>query len=1022
MGGGADGAGRTWPGSSRARRTAGAAAAPTRTPERSRATLARLLPDRWYVRIGSGDNVRDVWSDPVRRDLAMAPNVAEIPEGGGIRDLLRSQDLWWMADFQEAVDAGMAVRVPLDAQTARNIGVLIVLGVRDTDPAAPAELAGLLEAHRFASGLEIVPHGTPTNTTVTVDAGYADVPADLGAYMARQLAEPPADRPPPAGPVALATAPAADALALALGLDGATAFDAAEHAGDRAGGRAAAMNRVMWPATWGHFFSALLATGGTPIVVGEDLDWLRAWFRDWVRGAGPLPLFRTGEQAYGVLPVTVLPEWGGFPDTRIGHLQSLLSTLRYDWAYGLSRVAAFSSPVTRTPEEEAVAVAAVLGAVPHPTAFRLRRALDRHDLFAGQWQEGLAELERLLEETPSDLARDEYELELEDPIRNGSVEDQSGSLNRLRELADDMAGNPQYRETAAALAAVRDHVDDVLRPDTARHGVRSETRRLSEGFSDATLPDPADPALWYVEYGDDDAAADGTFPDLELVPGGGPEGDRLQLAASLRGLAADARAVTAAGRPAYDHSSPKSLFRVLVEHGIEQVHHTQAEELALGLDRLAEMCEGTAVADPFAELARLLRETLGLATHRLDAWITSVATQRLAQLRAAQPTGLQIGGYGWLVALTPDTPGPDTQGFVHAPSLDHAATAAVLRSAWLACADGSAGGAFGVDLSSDRVRRAEWLLEGVRNGVELPELLGARFERRLHDARLDHLTADVREAVLIEAGHPDRPANAVVDGLALAAAYQDDEPSLLRDRIDALRAPLDGYPDDDLRRALEEAVADLDATADALMAQSVHSLVKGNLAEAGAALAAAGSGDTGIPELRMARVHREAQNVSHRVAAAFGGAEPAALSLLAAAEPALAAWLESLLPRVEARGRPRPGRRRGARPGADRRRAPGQPPRGRGARPGSACRRRGGALGHRARGAGRGRRRPAHGGRPGSASAGRGPGRARRPPSGARPRRARPAAPRAGRPARRARRGSRGRRHPAGPRGRSAGR
>ena len=83
------------------------------------------------------------------------------------------------------------------------------------------------------------------------------------------------------------------------------------------------------------------------------------------------------------------------------------------------------------------------------------------------------------------------------------------------------------------------------------------------------------------------------------------------------------------------------------------------------------------------------------------------------------------------------------------------------------------------------------------------------------------------------------------------------------------------------------------------MAQSVHSLVKGNLAEAGAALAAAGSGDSGIPELRMARVHREAQNVSHRVAAAFGSAEPAASSLLAVAEPALAAWLESLLPRVE---------------------------------------------------------------------------------------------------------------------------
>ena len=377
--------------------------APPGTPERSRATLARLLPDRWYVRIAVGDNVQDVWSLPVRRDLAMAPNVAEIPEGGGIRDLLRSQDLWWMADFQEAVDAGMAVRLPLDAETARNISVLIVLGVRDTDPAAPASWRASSRPSGSRRDWRSSRTGRRPTPPATVHAGYADVPADLEAYMARQLAEPPAERPPPVEPVALATAPAADALALALGLDGATAFDAAEHAGDRAGARAAAMNRALWPATWGHFFSTVLATGGTPIVHGDDLDWLRAWFRDWVRGAGPLPLFRAGEQAYGVLPVTVLPEWG-FPGTRVGHLQSLLNTLLYDWAYGLSGVAAFSWPVARTPEEEAVAVAAVLGAVPHPTAFRLRRALDRHDRIAGSGRSGLAELEPCSRRRPAAVA------------------------------------------------------------------------------------------------------------------------------------------------------------------------------------------------------------------------------------------------------------------------------------------------------------------------------------------------------------------------------------------------------------------------------------------------------------------------------------------------------------------------------------------------------------------------------------------------------------------------------------------
>jgi hypothetical protein len=153
--------------------------------------------------------------------------------------------------------------------------------------------------------------------------------------------------------------------------------------------------------------------------------------------------------------------------------------------------------------------------------------------------------------------------------------------------------------------------------------------------------------------------------------------------------------------------------------------------------------------------------------------------------------------------------------------------------------------------------------------------------------------------VLAEAGRAGVPANAIVDGLALAVAYRDDGESGLRDRIDALRVDLEGYPRDALLGALLETVADLDATADALMAESVHSLVKGNLAQAGAALAAAGSGDAGIPELRMAAVHRESQNVSHRVIAAFGEAPASPSSLLGVAEPALAAWLESLLPDLD---------------------------------------------------------------------------------------------------------------------------
>jgi hypothetical protein len=50
----------------------------------------------------------------------------------------------------------------------------------------------------------------------------------------------------------------------------------------------------------------------------------------------------------------------------------------------------------------------------------------------------------------------------------------------------------------------------------------------------------------------------------------------------------------------------------------------------------------------------LMQGTIDLASYRLDAWITSVATKRLASMRASQPQGVYIGGYGWVENLRPE--------------------------------------------------------------------------------------------------------------------------------------------------------------------------------------------------------------------------------------------------------------------------------------------------------------------------------------------------------------------------------
>jgi len=151
------------------------------------------------------------------------------------------------------------------------------------------------------------------------------------------------------------------------------------------------------------------------------------------------------------------------------------------------------------------------------------------------------------------------------------------------------------------------------------------------------------------------------------------------------------------------------------------------------------------------------RDAIDAATHRPDVWLTALATQRLTALRQAQPTGLRVGGWGYVEDLrqtkalvpVPPVPGlpgpvatsPENRGYLQAPSLGHAAAAAVLRSGFVA-QGGPAESA--IDLSSARARRARWLLDGVRQGQPLAALLGYRFERGLQESGLGAYLAPFR--------------------------------------------------------------------------------------------------------------------------------------------------------------------------------------------------------------------------------------------------------------------------------------
>ena len=131
--------------------------------------------------------------------------------------------------------------------------------------------------------------------------------------------------------------------------------------------------------------------------------------------------------------------------------------------------------------------------------------------------------------------------------------------------------------------------------------------------------------------------------------------------------------------------------------------------------------------------------------------------------------------------------GAESLGFVHTPSLAHAASTALLRNGRLANR-GDDGAIFDLEVTSDRVRRAMWLLEGVAQGQRLAALLGYRLERRLRESGLTMMryqmpirrTAPLRGPSV----HADEPvevlaARDVVDGVALLDRWRDDPTAVL---------------------------------------------------------------------------------------------------------------------------------------------------------------------------------------------------------------------------------------------------
>jgi hypothetical protein len=866
-----------------------------RTASWTRPAEAQLLPDRWHVLLDTGDGERIVSGSAIHEPLSLtfSPDPADPTDPLGPDGLRLSSDVLWTVDFAQAEKVGMGVRIPL-TQGERALGFrrVIVFGVKSS--LAPDVSAGglkeLLSHHRHGRGFTLLPQGTPTNNTSAATTPFPPNDGDGTRSFAVERTGLPV--------VAGRDGPR---LTTALGLSNDTAIHL-DGADGREAERGSAMSRALWPVTWGYFLEELMK----PVFEAADISTARSFFVNHVRGRGPYSAFRIGGTPYGVLPVSSLQSWqpARQSDAADRALPANLRTLRAIWLGQSGQVPRVGR--SGDPDQDLMEI---LGLDASTREVRVRPVLGEDatwNLF-GFW---------------------------------GWNDAWTAWLDAGQALANQvftLIGHPEWRPRIAKL-----NYDPNAWPfkfHLVTEDPVSETLGLTPNYIEwirtASVPDliaQSIPAEWdkpvsllyrllrhggLLEYQTASYLLGVRFQTVEV--GAAVEREIVGIPGAVQGPTRVQQMMQPIGQlsgtaPVHSWLSDPANAAI--------ISSLLPDEPVVGFrDALAALSGAST-----AELERLLGETLDVVSHRIDAWITALPSKRLEQMRSSQPLGCHLAAYGWVEDLRPRpassahpvelrdgtiaTRQDGNGGYVHAPSMTHAAAAAILRNGYLS-RTGDDRKKYAVDLSSARVRAGRFVLDAVREGQPIGAVFGYQMERGLHDRNLDKWIAPLRARYPLVAGKsgdpddydpndPDQPkehiaAQNVVDGLALRRAYQ----------AGGIPWGQFGLPNGGADQAGVEAELGrldqtVDATSDLLLGEAVYQLVKGSPNVAAATLDAMAQGAVRPPDPEIATQPRRGTPLTHKVALLLGGngkplpAGYPAPTPRSQIEPLIDAWLGQL--------------------------------------------------------------------------------------------------------------------------------
>ena len=920
----------------------------------SQAPKVHIMPDR-FVLIGyrNGQEVFNEMTLPIPVPLAVGPDPSAT-EGEAFKkdangDMVVEDELKWMTDFDAAIAKGMGIKITLNAdQLAAGFDRIIALGVRmSTDhTGGQALLEELIDHHhKSRKGFSIIKQGTPSNNTEGDTSGYLqadDADESYDDLKKGKLFDIETDD-------ILKTDGQWLSEALGVRHERLQQVNNSDHTDHK---ESICMNIALWPATMGYMMDTMMH----PVFSDADIEFTRTFFNRFVTGRGRIPAVRIGKQPYGIFPATAFSrlEW---PTTLtrptgttimlpaatqgnayLARLYTILKTIDADWK-SLSGKLAHVYKNSGDPHQDMLDA---VGLHASSLEYYQRTAQSAEDLsnrlkFKGKGKK--------FQTTAANYTKSGMDLLRKFGYKGAEVPDLLTKFFLATEnllkgpVIDDrpLSEKEQIRKYTSEPNA-QNYIEWLIDAVATSH----DTLRRQEGFLEDKIPT----ALLYLLL---HHSLDLGYIEVSI---------RLHRDAQLLN---DAEMKMAKKEPAFLHikkntQQTESRWKYLysnevaitkdeglsVGEYIPQVLKTEVASAYLGeqLDALQELKHLSTAA-----LERLFSEHIDCCAYRLDAWKTGITNFQLAQMRqnvndgeTPYRQGIYIGAYGWLenvrssgknlvplrtndeqlhdifikdqavVPVTDSTNG----GFILAPSLNQAVTASVLRSAYQTNNNPDA---LRVNLSSERVRKALAVIEGIRGGQPLGALLGYYLERGLHEGypglELDYfiyqlrkafpLTANknsdtkmddtaVKEAEVVEARN-------VVDGLALIDHIKTSK----QENYPFGKSFLENVDDQAQANAINAEVKKImdinDALADLALAESVHQVTQGNYDRGASTLDSFSKGNfPPIPD--FIQTPRSGTNITHRVGLHFEqGLSPAGgTTPRSQAEPGMNKWLKSVFP------------------------------------------------------------------------------------------------------------------------------